>query len=100
MSRVPERSNQSMENVQPCRAKVGIVSGKFDFLQDPVHEDLFRSLQIRVLRVGGFSRVTELFPRAAYQGGAFLISAVPVLQRTIEFEALSLEALAGVAEEF
>src|SRR5437879_6101942 len=100
MSRVPEGSNHSWENVQPCRAKVGIVSGKFDFIQVPVHEDLFPSLQIRVLRVGCFSWIAKLFSRAAHQWGLFLISTVPVFQRNIELEALACEAFACVAEEF
>src|ERR1700722_11309655 len=100
MAGVPERSHHSRENVQPCRAKVGIVSGKLDFIQDPVHENFLLSLQIRVLRIGRFSRVAELFPRTAHQRGLFLISAVPVFQWYIELEALSGEAFAGVTEEF
>src|SRR4029077_11962718 len=100
MSRIPERSNHSREDVEPCRAKEGIVSGKVDFIQDPVHEDFLLSLQTRVLRVGCFSWVAKLFPRAAQQGGLFLISAVPVFQRNVELEALSCEAFAGVAQEF
>src|SRR6266849_6681851 len=100
MSRISERSNHSWESVQPNRAKVGIVSGKLDLIQDPVHENLFPSLQIRVLRVGRFSWIAKLFPRAAHQWGLFLISAVPVFQGNIELKALSCEAFAGVAEEF
>ena len=57
---------------------MGIVAGTLDFLQDPVHEDLLFSLQLGVLRVGGFSWVAKLFPRAAYQRGLHLIPAVPV----------------------
>ena len=44
VARVSQRSNHARENVQPCRAKVGIVSSKFDLFQDPVDEDLLISL--------------------------------------------------------
>src|SRR5579864_1714161 len=100
MAGVPERCDHSWENMQPCRAKVGIVSRKLDFIQDPVHEDFLLSLQIRVLGVGCFPWVAKLFPRTAHQGGLFLISAVPVFQGNIKLEALSCEAFAGVAEKF
>jgi len=51
------------ENVQPRWAKVGIVSGNFDFIQDPVpRRSLFPLCKSVYFRVGCFSWVAKTFP--------------------------------------
>src|SRR4029077_797844 len=100
MSRISQRSNHARKNLQPTRRNLPIVTAGLYLFQDAVDENLLVPLNVRVLCVSSLARISEVFPRSAGQRRVLLKAFVPVQQRDVEFEPLTVKAFTCIGEEF